>query len=173
MVGSVEYPDLSSLPADLQLAVAGHGSLNVYRMVMHSPGLAPGLLSLGDAVLQANSLPPAWRELAILRVAHTYGAGYVVFHHERIAASTGLARAAVDAAAGSGGSLPAEEGAILSWTDRLLADHTLDGSELDAARRLLTANQLADLVLTVGFYQLVCNLINTFEVTTDGEVPLS
>jgi hypothetical protein len=34
-------------------------------------------------------------------------------------------------------------------------------------------NQLADLVVTVGFYQLVCNLINTFEVTTDGETPPS
>jgi alkylhydroperoxidase family enzyme len=166
----MEYPDLSALPADLQHAVAGHGSLNVYRMVMHSPGLAPGLLALGDAVLQANSLPPHWRELAIIRVGHAYGAAYVVLHHERIAGSAGLARTAISAAAtGFTDGLPPEEAAILAWTDRLLADHTLDRSEREEARQLLTVNQLADLVVTVGFYQLVCNLINTFEVTTDGE----
>ncbi|MDT5038998.1 MAG: 4-carboxymuconolactone decarboxylase [Micromonosporaceae bacterium] len=170
----MEYPDLSALPADLQLAVISHGSLNVYRMVMHSPGLAPGLLALGDAVLQANSLPPHWRELAILRVGHAYGAAYVVVHHERIADSAGLARTAVDAAAtGFTGGLPAGEAAILAWTDRLLADHTLDHSQQDDDRPLLTVNQLADLVVTVGFYQLVCNLINTFDVTTDGETPPS
>jgi alkylhydroperoxidase family enzyme len=170
----MEYPDLSALPADLRQAVVSHGSLNVYRMVMHSPGLAPGLLALGDAVLQANSLPPPWRELAILRVGHACGAAYMVVHHERIAASAGLAQTAVDAAAtGFTGGLSVEEAAILAWTDRLLADHTLDHAERDEARRLLTVNQLADLVVTVGFYQLVCNLINTFEVTTDGEAPPS
>jgi alkylhydroperoxidase family enzyme len=154
--------------------VDSHGSLNVYRMVMHSPGLAPGLLALGDAVLQANSLPPHWRELAILRVANAYRAAYVVLHHERIAGSAGLTQTAVSAAAtGFTGGLPHEEAAILAWTDRLLADHTLDHSEREEARQFLTVNQLADLVVTVGFYQLVCNLINTFEVTTDGETPPS
>lgn len=170
----MEYPDLSSLPADLQQAVVSHGSLNVYRMVMHSPGLAPGLLALGDAILQANSLPPHWRELAIIRVGHAYRAAYVVHHHERIASSAGLTQTAVSAAAtGITDGLPHEEAAILAWTDRLLADHTLDHAEREKARQLLTANQLADLVVTVGFYQLVGNLINTFEVTTRGETPPS
>jgi alkylhydroperoxidase family enzyme len=170
----MEYPDLSALPADLQQAVISHGSLNVYRMVMHSPALAPGLLALGDAVLQANSLPPHWRELAILRVGHAYGAAYAVVHHERIAGSTGLAQTAIEAAAtGITDGLPAAEAAILAWTDRLLADHTLDHPQQDDDRQLLTVNQLADLVVTVGFYQLVCNLINTFDVTTDGETPPS
>jgi hypothetical protein len=29
---------------------------------------------------------------------------------------------------------------------------------------VLTANQLADFTLTVGFYQMVCNFLNTFGV---------
>jgi len=33
----------------------------------------------------------------------------------------------------------------------------------------LSVTQLADLVITVGFYQLVCNFLNTFEVSTEGE----
>jgi hypothetical protein len=35
----MEYPDLSALPAELGDAVVAHGSLNVYRLVMHSPNL--------------------------------------------------------------------------------------------------------------------------------------
>jgi alkylhydroperoxidase family enzyme len=166
----MEYPDLSALPADLQHAVTSRGSLNAYRMIMHSPGLAPGLLALGDAVLQANSLPAHWRELAIIRVGHAYGAAYEVVHHERIARLVGLAQTAISAAAtGFTDGLPHEEAAILAWTDWLLANHTLDDPQREEALKLLTVNQLADLVVTVGFYQLVCNFLNTFNVTTDGE----
>lgn len=36
-------------------------------------------------------------------------------------------------------------------------------------RLFLTVGQLSDLVVTVGFYQLVSNFLNTFGVTTEGE----
>ena len=82
----------------------------------------------------------------------------------------GLSDAAISAAAtGSPDSLPDEEAAILVWTGRLLVNHTLSDDERAAALHFLTVNQLADLVITVGFYQLVCNFLNTFTVTTDGE----
>ncbi len=171
---TIGYPDLHALPADLQDAVTNRGSLNVYRMIMHSPGLAPGFLELASAVLQANSLPADWRELAILRVGRVYEAGYEIHHHENLARWAGLTEAAITASAtGSPQDLSDEEAAILHWTDRLLANHTLSDEERKAALELLTVNQLADLVLTVGFYQLVCNFLNTFNVTTDGEGQLS
>jgi 4-carboxymuconolactone decarboxylase len=158
------------LPADLQRVVTDHGSLNAYRMVMHSPGLAPSLLAFNDAVLQVNSLPPHWRELAIVRVGHAYGAAYEVHHHERIARLVGLTDAAISAAStGRTDGLPPAEAAILTCTDQLLARHTLDDTERERALELLTVNQLLDLVLTVGCYQLVCNFLKTFGVTTEGE----
>ena len=97
--GAIAYPDIAALPDELRDAVIQRGSLNVYRMIMHSPGLAPGFLEL--------------------------------------------------------------------------AGHTLDDSAHKAARAQLSVNELADLVVTVGFYQLVCNFLNTFNVTTDGEGPVS
>jgi len=134
------------------------------------PAFVEHFLELAGAVLQANSLPAPWRELAILRVGRAYGAAYEVHHHENLARWVGLSDAAITAAAmGSTEGLPDEEAAILTWTDRLLADHILNDTEREAALKLLTINQLADFVLTVGFYQLVCNFLNTFNVTTDGE----
>ncbi len=168
---TVDYPDLAGLPADLRAAVTSRGSLNVYRMIMHSPGLAPGFLELASALLQENSLPPQWRELVILRVGHAYGAAYEVHHHENIARWVGVSDTATAAAAtDSTDGLADEEATILTWTDRLLVNHRLSDGEREAALQLLTVNQLADLVITVGFYQLVCNFLNTFNVTTDGEV---
>jgi 4-carboxymuconolactone decarboxylase len=118
------------LPQHLKDTLATHAPVNVYKMVMHSPGLAAGFFVMADAIFQANSLPPHLREL------------------------------------------PHDEAEIIAWTDRLLNDHTLRGSERGRALEVLSVAQLADLVITVGFYQLVCNFLNTLEVTTDGEPTL-
>jgi len=81
-----------------------------------------------------------------------------------------LADETIEAAAtGETGRLSDEHAAIVKWTDQLLANHTLIDAEREDALAQLTINQLSDLVLTVGFYQLVCNFLNTFDVTTDGE----
>lgn len=166
----MDYPDLTALPQELQDTVAAHNSLNVYRMITHSPGLAPGFFVMADAMFQANSLPPPLRELAIIRVGRVYGAAYETYQHERIARWVGLSDDAIAAAAtGSIDGLSDDEATILTWTDCLLTHHTLDDTERANALQRLTVTQLADLVLTVGFYQLVCNFLNTFGVTTDGE----
>lgn len=166
----MDYPDLDALPQHLKDTLAQHAPVNVYRMVMHSPGLAPGFFVMADAMFQANSLPAHLRELAILRVGYRYTAPYETHQHELIAKYSGLSAEAIAAAAtGRTDGLPDDEIGILSWTDRLLDDHTLIGADRDDALNLLTVTQLADLVMTVGFYQLVCNFLNTFEVTTEGE----
>lgn len=166
----MDYPDIDALPQNLKDILAQHAPVNVYRMVMHSPGLAPGFFVMADAMFQANSLPPHLRELAILRVGYRYAAPYETHQHEMIAGYIGLSAEAIAAAAGGDtGGLPADEVGIIAWTDRLLDTHTLSDSDRDEALEMLTVTQLADLVMTVGFYQLVCNFLNTFDVTTEGE----
>ncbi|HEY0226432.1 MAG TPA: carboxymuconolactone decarboxylase family protein [Mycobacterium sp.] len=166
----MDYPDIDTLPQTLKDILAQHAPVNVYRMIMHSPGLAPGFFAMADAMFQANSLPAHLRELAILRVGHRYAAPYETHQHEMIAGYAGLSTEAIAAAAtGQTEGLPDYQVGILAWTDRLLDHHTLSGSDRDEALKTLTVTQLADLVMTVGFYQLVCNFLNTFEVTTEGE----
>ena len=167
---AVDYPDTDALPQNLKDTLAEHAPVNVYRMVMHSPGLAPGFFVMADAMFQANSLPPHLRELAILRVGYRYSAPYETHQHQMIAGYAGLSAEAISAAStGVTAGLPDDEVGILRWTDRLLDDHTLDGPDRDDALEVLSVTQLADLVMTVGFYQLVCNFLNAFEVTTEGE----
>ncbi|NNN32273.1 carboxymuconolactone decarboxylase family protein [Streptomyces sp. S3(2020)] len=165
----MDYPDLTELPDDLRKIAAERSAVNVYRMVFHSPALAPAFLQMADAIFQ-GALPHPLRELAILRVGHTYRAPYEIHHHENIGRLLGLDEVGI-AAAGSGSAegLTTEQAAVLSLTDRLLEQHTLTETDRAEALSHLTTGQLSDLVLTVGFYQLVCNFLNTFDVTTEGE----
>ena len=45
------YPDLDSLTAELQEAVTSRASLNIFRMITHSPNLAPSFLTMAADVL--------------------------------------------------------------------------------------------------------------------------
>ena len=68
------------------------------------------------------------------------------------------------AESGSTEKLREQEAVLLHLTDLLLTNHTLSEAERADALNTLTVNQLADLTITVGFYQLVCNFLNTFGV---------
>ena len=163
-------PDTEALLPALRAEVLQRNGLHVYRMVMHSPGIAPAFLGISDALRHANSLPPTWRELAILRVGNRYGAAYELHHHERMARASGLSEQAIGAArvGADTQALPDAERQTLSLTDELLDQHGLSPASRSQALTWLSVNQLTDLVLLVGFYQLVCNFLNTFEVEPEA-----
>jgi len=170
MTTTFPYPHLDTLSPQLREAVTSRASMNVYRMITHTPGLAPSFLTMANDVLQYNSLPPSWRELVILRVGYRYQADYEIHHHLNIARGVGLSDDAIAAAAsGSSHGLSDQEAALLRLTDLLLDTHTLSDDQRAEALKTLTVNQLADFILTVGFYQLVCNFLNAFGVTPEGE----
>lgn len=166
---SFPFPELDALPAELRQEVLNRRSLSVYRMIMHTPGIAPSFLGISDALRQRTSLPGNWRELAILRVGHRYAAPYELHHHERIGRSVGLSDAAIAATQPGADDtvLDNNEKLMLRLTDELLDAHRLSPASRDLALTSLSTNQLADLVLTVGFYQLVCNFLNTFGVPVE------
>ena len=64
----IPFPDEAALPQPLQDELGKRRHLNVFRMLMHSPGVAPGFLAMTDALRFHNSLPADLMELAILRV---------------------------------------------------------------------------------------------------------
>ena len=169
MNGALPFPDAAALPQPLRDELGKRRNLNVFRMLMHSPGAAPGFLAMTDALRFHNSLPASLMELAILRVGRRYGAVYEIYHHERLARAAGLGEDAIAAAShGAGASgLSDEETFILQLTDDLLETHTIEGDRRQAAVERLGYGQLADLVLTVGHYQQVCNFLNVFGVPVE------
>ena len=167
---TISYPNIEELPKALQDEVAGRRSLNVFRMLMHSPQQAPSFLTMSDSLRHGNSLPPFLRELVILRVCHVYNTPYATHHHAKRARLEGLSEAAIAAASeGIYADLPTAETSMLAWTDEILANHGLLGTQRDALLASYSLQQLEDLVFTISFFQLVCNFLNTFDVTIESQ----
>lgn len=162
----MDYPDLAALTPELNAILDGKRQANVYKMLMHSPNAAPGFTAMADAVMWAKTWPATWRELAIVRVGHLYRAPYEIHQHEGIGRMVGLSDDKLAACAiGAGqGALDDQERTILRLTDALVETHTLGETERREALSLLSVNGFADFVLTVGFYQAVCNFLNVFGV---------
>lgn len=167
----MQYPDLESLPDALKTIIAKKRGANVYKMLMHTPGTAPGFTAMADAVMWAPSWPATWRELAIIRVGHRYAAPYEVYQHEQIGRRVGLSDVKLAACSLDGDvtALDAQEQAILRLTDALVEHHRFSTAELAEAQGLLSMAGLADFVLTVGFYQAVSNFLNVFDVQREAE----
>ena len=162
----MNYPDLESLSPELKEILAGKREANVYKMLMHSPNMAPGFTALADAAMWSKKWPATWRELAIVRVGRRYNSPYEVHQHEQIGRLMGLSDAQLAACAiGADQSvLSDDEKTILRLTDALVERHTLNADERAEGLKILDANGFADFVMTVGFYQLVSNFLNVFEV---------
>lgn len=170
MTEPIAYPDLGTLAESLQEAITSRASLNIYRMIAHSPGLAPSFYTMANDIFVASSLPPDWRELAVLRVGYLYESVYETHHHVTIGTAVGMSDAALAAAqTGSGADLTPEEMVVLETTEELIHRHGLDDAGRAKALSVLSVGQLSDLVITVGFYQLVCNFLNTFQVLPETE----
>lgn len=169
---TLPFPDAEALPEALREELAKRFNLNVFRMLMHTPGVAPGFIAMTDALRYNNSVPKDLMELAILRVGRVYGAYYEVVHHERLARAAGLSEAGVAASAigPRAPGLTADEVQVLNLTEELLSSHALSGATRQAALDRFGYNQLADLVLTIGHYQQVCNFLNVFGVPVEGRV---
>jgi alkylhydroperoxidase family enzyme len=144
--------------------------LNIYRMLAHSENGLKGFTRMGNALLHRCALDPALRELAILRVGRLSRAAYEVFQHERIAREVGLAEekiaalrdATIEAAAFSD-----QERAVLRFTDDVVRNVRATDRTFKAVQAILGPDALVELTLTIGYYMMVCRLLETLGV--DGE----
>jgi 4-carboxymuconolactone decarboxylase len=140
--------------------------LNLFRMLAHSPPVARGFARLGGALLQDSTLDPRLREAVILRIGLLAGAWYEVEKHTAIARAVGLSDAEIGALAPGqdASALDAPMRAALALTDELFADIRASDAVLEAARRHLDDRQLVELVVTAGYYGLVCRVLETLGV---------
>jgi AhpD family alkylhydroperoxidase len=145
-------------------------SLNLFRMLAHSPPTLTGFGTLGGALLQEGTLDPRLRELAIVRVGLLARADYEVEKHTVIARAMGLSDAEIAALQVDADPAPLDD---VSRTVRALTDELFHGirasdAALEAVRRHLDDRALVELVVTIGFYGLVCRVLETLGV--DREV---
>jgi len=145
-------------------------NLNVFRMMAHAENDFRPLVGLGTAILGRQKLSAKLRELAILRVAALSPARYEWVQHVPIAQATGAADAQI--AALERGDIAADafdplECAVLRFTTEVVRDvRASDATFAELARRL-SAQEIVELILTVGYYMMIARLLETTAVDLD------
>ena len=110
------------------------------------------------------------RELAILRVGRLSRAAYEVFQHERIAREVGVEDGKIAALRDATIEAPAftdHEKAVLRFTDDVVRSVRASDRNLKAVQAFLSPGAVIELTLTIGYYMMVCRLLETTGV--EGE----
>lgn len=134
---------------------------NVLGFLAQHPDLARAFLTFNKHLLFESTLPPATRELAILRVAWRRRCRYEWAQHVLIAKRAGVTEEQIAQSRAEATTALAQAVDELDMDSRL-SDRTY--AELAAD---LDDRQLMDLVFTVGTYGLLAMAFNTFEVELD------
>lgn len=168
MVGMarVPYPDPTELSDDTQAFLAKMPPLNIFRMMAGGEGLLPAFSRFGNYLLYKSALDPVLREIAIVRVGVLSGAGYEVHQHEAISRQLGMSDDLI-AAIYEGPEAAAFDDAqrdVMRFTDDVVAHVRAADSTFDALRARLSARELQELTVTIGFYMAVSRYLETFGV---------
>jgi alkylhydroperoxidase family enzyme len=152
-------------PRELEALRGGFASeLNVYRVMAHHPALLQAWTSLRNHLTLGSTLSARWRELAILRTARFIDSRYEWIHHVERGRASGLTDPEIAAVGLSdlSSAFGDADTALLKTTDALLKGLGLSALQVDVAAEHMSAQQLLDLMATVGMYLMLGFLVKSF-----------
>lgn len=137
-----------------------------FGVLMHSPGLAEKVCLAGAQVRLRSELTMAERELAVLSTAREKDAVYEWSAHVAVAREHGVRPEAIAAIRDDGDTsgLDNDERDIIEFTRELLRTNRVSKARFDALRQRHGMRWLVELAATVGQYQYIAAINNTFEV---------
>ncbi|HKI99224.1 MAG TPA: carboxymuconolactone decarboxylase family protein [bacterium] len=172
----VPYATIDTAPpkvADLFRKIEANGAqlLNLYRAVGLCEELGPAFIRLGNKILFRGKLPPRLRELAILWVGHRAQAPYEFTKHVAIGLQTGLTQAQIDALPDWQTSplFDTQARAVLAFTDEVSGGYRAQEATFAALKAFLDDEQVVELTVIVGFYEMVCRLLEALQIELEDE----
>ncbi|MDG4810069.1 carboxymuconolactone decarboxylase family protein [Micromonospora sp. WMMD1120] len=138
--------------------------VGIVQLIAHAETCLRPFLRLGQAILTAQQLDPALRELAILRTAQLSGAEYEAVQHERIALQVGVTAEQVEAVRAGridGPEFTELQRSVLALTTEVVAGD-VDDDTFDAVS--LPPRETMELILAIGFYLMLGRVMNAVQV---------
>jgi AhpD family alkylhydroperoxidase len=151
-------PELSALEARIRGA---RGRISpLYTVLLNSPELASGWEQLFTAIRQKTSVPPALRELVILRVAVLNGAVYEFEAHVPHALAAGMTQEQIDhLRRDETGGFSALEKLVLQYTDAMTRDLVVPEALYPELDKAFDAKTLVELTATIAGYNMVSRFL--------------
>jgi 4-carboxymuconolactone decarboxylase len=143
-----------------------HAVRGPFSILMHSPGLAQKVMEAGAHVRLNSTLKPVERELAIIAVAREKDAAYEWAAHVTTGRKAGLREAAIEAVRNRAdvADLEPDERDIISFVRQLLQRNHVEQPLFDALLNRHGERWLVELAATVGQYQYISAINNTFDL---------
>lgn len=168
----IPYPDLDALDPDIS-AFMGRidPMLNVFHMMSHAEMAVRPFMRLGNALLFKGELDRKLQEIVILRAGHIAGSEYEVRQHRIVGRDCGLTEAQIDATAVGEASDAFDERQKLALrvTDEILANVRMSDATFEAAKAAFSHRELIELILTVGFYNMLAGMLVNLEVEPEPD----
>ena len=146
-------------------AERGHIPL-LYKVLLNSGPLAQGWEKLLTAVRNRSSLPPALREMVIIRVAVLNRAPYELEAHRPIALACGVSEAKIDALRQPqlGVGFAPIERAVLALTDAMTHEVQVGDAVFEPLRGHFDERALVELVATIAAYNMVSRFLEALRI---------
>jgi alkylhydroperoxidase family enzyme len=174
----ISRDDLPPEKRDLYDQIAGpRGHVaRPFEAMLGSPEVAARVAAVGEQLRYVSpGLSPEVREIVTLTTARQLRCQYLWTHHVSSATEAGVrdpVLVAIRDGTPAHRMLP-KEGIFVQFTRELLGQARIRDTTYGAVEHLLGARGAADLVLTIGYYALMCHAINGLGVELeDGVEPL-
>lgn len=137
-----------------------------FNALLYAPEVGERLSALGEAIRFDTSLTAREREIAILAVAAARRASFEWYAHERVGRASGLTDGELRALhEGEDPRFSDErESAVLRVVRQLVARGELDEQTYGAVVKALGEKTLVEIVVLVGYYELLALLLAAFHV---------
>ena len=152
-------------------AATGGPPPNLFTTLARHRGIFRKWLRFAGALMPGGLLPRDESELVILRVAHNTGCEYEWRHHERLGAQAGLSSEEIERVrTGADAGWSPRRSALLRATDELHSERRISEGTWNELRPLLGDEELIELCLLVGHYEMLAMTLNSLAVMPD-ELP--
>src|SRR3989338_5573505 len=141
-------------------------NLNILGMLGHWGDMIDGFIKLGNEILIHGDLDPVLREIAIVRTGVLRGSTYEVYQHEEISRKIGMSEELIkEMNEGAEAKVFDEtQRQVMRFTDDVVKNTRASDATFNPLAEKLGYKQLQELIITIGFYTLVSNFLETFDV---------
>jgi len=161
-----DHPELADLIGKVRAGRRGT-LINVYRLLLHTPGLAECWLNLISAARYKTALDGRLREIVIVRVGYLNRTRYVVNQHvPELTRPEGMTQEECDALADWRGSkfFSERERAALAYADAMTRDIDVPDTVFDALRPHFNERQIVELTVLVGTYNMHTRVFTALKI---------
>jgi 4-carboxymuconolactone decarboxylase len=145
-----------------------------FQLLIRAPEICQHAAPLGETLRWGTSLPPRLSELAICMTAKFWRAQYEWYAHAPLAVEAGVPAAAIEAirTGGTPHFTAADEALVFKVCTEIIKTQRLSDASFAEVTGALGEQGLVELVSLIGYYTLIGNTLNVFQVPLPaGETP--